>query len=99
MSRKLLKTLQSDEDCHAQSAKFLPLYDLIWQFQQHPQVKKASNETSKFTELKAEITLECIINQVCGIVHRPSHLVDILTPINHMVHINQKILCRIEHTM
>ena len=45
------------------------------------------------------ITLECIIDQVCGIVHRPSHLVDILTPINHMVHINQKILCWIEHTM
>ena len=53
MSRKLLKTLQSDEECHAQSAKFLPLYDLIWQFQQQPQVKKASNETSKFTELSS----------------------------------------------
>ena len=44
-------------------------------------------------------TLECGIDQVCGIVHRPRHLVNILTPINHMVHINQKILCWIEHTM
>ena len=46
-----------------------------------------------FLQMHIMDTLECGIDQVCGIVHRPCHLVDILTPINHMVHINQKILC------
>ena len=49
--------------------------------------------------VKFPSTLECGIDQVCGIVHRPHHLVDTLTTINHMVHINQKILCWIEHMM
>ena len=49
--------------------------------------------------LKLWVTLECGIDQACGIVHTIHHLVDILTPINHMVPLNKKLLCWIEHTM
>ena len=44
-------------------------------------------------------TLECGIDHTRRIVYTNKFLVDILTPINHMVPLNNKILCRIEHTM